>query len=416
MGALTNREVYTPTPFVTAAAWETKFVTVNTTFRVGAVDTVYTVDELCMWTVDYSRVAGITRVDQIEGMDICEGVYCQLIPRCLFLVGYGLVSIIYVLALVGSLLLYVHRSKRIIQLAQPFFLGLVILGTVINTTSIIFLSRDSQDYTDAELDAACIAWPWLLALGHMITTATLVAKMHRVRRVCMAGGSGNSMRKSKVTIKEVSAFIVVCLLFDILVLGVWYGVDPFLWTLQSVSFEADGYMTEVYGHCASSEAWAVLFPFLLLAWHFGVLIYANWLTYATCQLHKISDSKHVAIALFNSIELLLVGVPLLILFQGNVAASYLVLVLFVFLNNIWVLGLVVYGKLYLCLTGRGDSLPDFHRVRGSTRMSGLDPGSEDARRLANLELQFSEESKEQSTGSSEEFRKRCPPDEHASGK
>jgi hypothetical protein len=55
--------------------------------------------------------------------------------------------------------------------------------------SIIFMSRDNWNYSDGQLDAACFAWPWLLSLGQMMTTATLVAKIYRVKAVTAATSS-----------------------------------------------------------------------------------------------------------------------------------------------------------------------------------------------------------------------------------
>jgi hypothetical protein len=284
-----------------------------------------------------------------------------------------MVSTIYFLALLGAMSLYVYRNMKVMQLAQPFFLGLVIVGSMVDATSIIFMSRDGQNYTKEELDRACMAWPWLLAIGHMMTTATLLAKIYRVKKVCMADGTSRSLRKAKVTIKSVSVFIVVCLLYDVIILSVWYSIDPFVWSMHAKSTDSGGYLIDAYGTCSSQESYSWVFPFLLLVGHLHVLIYANVLVYQTRRFHKISDSKNVAICLFNSIQLIIVASPLVVLFNDNVAANYLIRVLFVFLTNLWVLLLVVLQKGYVCVKGQGNVLPDFHTVRrgSATRLSGV---------------------------------------------
>ena len=156
---IAERTYFTPNPITTNNTWDSMFVD----FR----QQVHTVDELCTWSIFYERVAGPTSVDQRE--DICSiNVDCEYVPQALFAVGYSLAAINYALALVAGILLYIHRDKKIVKIAQPFFLGLVIMGTLIDNTSILFMSRDGRESTQSELDAACKTWPILLSVGHMV--------------------------------------------------------------------------------------------------------------------------------------------------------------------------------------------------------------------------------------------------------
>jgi hypothetical protein len=175
------------------------------------------------------------------------------------------------------------------------------------------------------------------------------------------------MRKTKVTTRQVSWFIAAFVMVDIVILSIWYGTDPLRWSLQ-VANESDGYVTQVYASCDSPEKLSAVFPILLVSWHFVTLLYANYLAYQTIHLHRISDSKSVAVAVFHSIELLVIAIPLMILLQGNVAGTYLLVVLFVSLNNAWVLAIIL-AKGYACIRGRGNVLPDLHTLRRSTRLS-----------------------------------------------
>jgi hypothetical protein len=115
--------------------------------------------------------------------------------------------------------------------------------------------------------------------------------------------------------------------------------------------------------------------------HFALLIYANLLAYQTRLYHKISDSKMVAISLFNSIQLLLMASFMLALSGDNVSVSYAVRVSYAFLNNVGVLALVVCPKVYVCLKGRGNVMPEVRhhatsRRRSSAHISGLEPEDE----------------------------------------
>lgn len=352
--AAANRIHFTPNPIATGATWDTMFV--------DFLGEASTVDELCTWNLFYERVAGPTNVNLVE--DICTIVHCEYIPRGLFVVGYFFVITNYGLAVVCAVLLYIYREKKIIGIAQPFFLALVIVGSMVDTTSIWYMSRDNRNYSDNQLDFACAAWPVLLSVGHMITTATLVAKVYRVKILVDAG---SRLARVQVTVRQVSGFILLFVSFDVVVLLVWFLTDPFSWRVDAAAEDLSGYVTQANGVCASSNEASYMYPLIIGVLHLAVLVYANVLAYQTSAYHKISDSKSVAIALFNSIQLLLIGAPILALVGDNVATSYLIRICFVFLNNFGVLVLIVLPKLYLCIMGAGDVLPevDFKSMRQS---------------------------------------------------
>lgn len=204
----------------------------------------------------------------------------------------------------------------------------------------------------------------------MMTTATLVCKIFRVKVLLDAG---TNVRRVEVTVRQVSGFIIVFVGLDAVVLLLWYIMDPFSWRLESSSEDLSGYITQANGICSSEGEFSYLYPAAIAILHLGVLIYANVLAYQTSAYHKISDSKSVAIALFNSIQLLLIGAPILALVGDNVATSYLIRICFVFLNNFGVLVLIVLPKLYQCAVGLGDVLPevDFSRISRKSRVTQL---------------------------------------------
>lgn len=149
----------------------------------------------------------------------------------------------------------------------------------------------------------------------------------------------------------------------------WYVTDPFRWVMRDASEDLSGYVSEVNGVCSSDGENAYLFPLFIGILHLVVLIYANFLAYQTSAYHRISDSKSVAIALFNSIQLLMIGAPVLALVGDNVGTSYLIRICFVFLNNFGVLALIVLPKMYQCVIGRGDILPEVDLSKSAAAVS-----------------------------------------------
>ena len=261
-----------------------------------------------------------------------------------------MVAINYLLIVMCSVMLFIHRKKKVILLAQPFFLGLILFGAAVDTTSIIFMSRDSRQYTKQELDAGCVAFPWLLTLGQMLTTATLVAKIYRVKKVThhMRPGAGvsNLVKKTKVTARDVSGFIIGGLAVDIIILGIWYGTDPFHWTTTVIATDFQGIILSAMGQCSSEGENSWVYPMVIVILHLLLLVYANVLAFQTRQFHRISDSKMAAVSVFNSIQLLLLATIMVAMSGNNVSIAYIIKVCYAFLNNFGVVALSKYHSLY----------------------------------------------------------------------
>lgn len=259
----------------------------------------YAADSLCTWNQYHERINGL--MDTFDTQNACDWVDCLFIPEGLFIAGYVMVTINYLLIVVCSILLFIHRKKKIILLAQPFFLALILLGSAVDTTSIILMSRDSRNYTRSELDAGCFAFVWLLTLGQMLTTATLVAKIYRVKRVTsqMRPGATNLAKKTKVTTKDVAGFIVGGLLVDIIILAVWFGTDPFKWSTTIMSQDFNDIILQAVGQCSSDGTNSWVYPMIIVILHLLLLVYANVLAYQTRAFHRISDSKMAAVSVFN---------------------------------------------------------------------------------------------------------------------
>ena len=431
-GSLTERIRYTPNPIITHSTVKSMII--------EFMDELYAADDLCTWNLHYVNSVGL--YDKYLPNDICDWVECNTIPKGLLYAGYTMVFINVTVAVLCAVGVILYRNKQIMKLAQPPFLMLVILGTFIDTCSILFMNQDNISRSGSSrahdwLDTGCLAWPCLLTLGQMMTTATLVAKIYRVkavtvdaavtpqsRRLRLSGtgsrelfrrrgsdgsfsislkpeappkrqnsdvsnggdrssstnndinatgrggysGGGRGLRRVKVTARDVSGFIVVGLLLDGILLLVWRVTDPFLWDIEVVSHDEEGHILSARGTCTSQGDNYWLLPFFILLLHFGLLIYANILAYQTRRYHEISNSKMVAICLFNSIQLLMIAAIMFALSGDNVSISYLVRSSYAFLNNLGVLLLVVLPKIYSSVFVVGGD-----ERRSITVVSGLHP-------------------------------------------
>lgn len=99
------------------------------------------------------------------------------------------------------------RKNRAILAAQPFFLQLICVGVAMMGLSIIPLAVTDGSIDEDVASMACLAFPWLLALGWCISFSALFSKTMRVNILF----HNPSFRRVKVTPLEVVRPMVVLL-------------------------------------------------------------------------------------------------------------------------------------------------------------------------------------------------------------
>lgn len=92
--------------------------------------------------------------------------------------GLSLASIAMLVILISVTWVFFYRSHSVVIAAQPPFLYVLCLGSLLTTSSIYISSFDEgTGWDDAMLDRACITIPWLLSLGHIVTYSALFTKV-----------------------------------------------------------------------------------------------------------------------------------------------------------------------------------------------------------------------------------------------
>jgi len=100
-------------------------------------------------------------------------------------VGYILMSIVMLCAIAAFVWLCWFHSNKVVLSAQPLFLLMVCVGALVMASTIVPLSLQ-EPISEAGLDIACMASPWLYVVGSTITFSPLFAKtrgIHNVRVV-----------------------------------------------------------------------------------------------------------------------------------------------------------------------------------------------------------------------------------------
>lgn len=93
-------------------------------------------------------------------------------------VGLSLMSVALAAVILSALWIFLNRGHRLIVAAQPAFLYLICLGSILLALVILLSSFDeSHGWTTDQLDRACLAIPWVDSMGHIFVYGALFTKV-----------------------------------------------------------------------------------------------------------------------------------------------------------------------------------------------------------------------------------------------
>lgn len=163
-----------------------------------------------------------------------------------------------------------------------------------------------EDEGDGPVDA-CIAIPWLYSVGFSITFGTLFAKIYRVYGIFLRGRTSvASTRRSSVSFQDTLLTIGKVLLLDVVILGLWTGLDPLHWQRYVIQQDQFGFTLESQGVC-TSEDWK-LFLGALVALHVALCIVACYMCYVSRNIpSRFSEHKYLTIAMVSNLQVFAIG-------------------------------------------------------------------------------------------------------------
>ena len=288
--------------------------------------------------------------------------------------GFILFGVAVMSAVISAIWVFVYHKHRVVKAAQPYFLYLICLGAVVSVSSIVMLSFDeSSGWSEEQLSRACMATPWLVSLGHIITYGALFSKLWRLNRVLQ-------FVRRKVDIIHVAWPSAILVAMALLVLGLWTGLDSLEWN----RYEINPITGESIGECSSDNAAAyiislgaiMLIPTLLT-------FYMAWKTKDVDD--TFSESCWIFVMILIQLEVLLFAVPLIPLLRGvSTNGRYIGYSLLIWTFSMSALLLIIGPKVIaLC---RGDVVhrgPKRGTPPGQVRVSGLSSGSSEQRHSLN---------------------------------
>mmetsp|Transcript_24308 Transcript_24308/g.57583 ORF Transcript_24308/g.57583 Transcript_24308/m.57583 type:complete len:1041 (+) Transcript_24308:187-3309(+) len=259
--------------------------------------------------------------------------------------GLTLMAISLALSSSTAVVIVYYRKARTIQRYQPEFLYLLLVGTIVMTVSIFFISQDeSHGWSSSELDAACLAFPWLLVLGFITIYGALSMKLWRLDRVLQA-------RRIVVKSWHVFSPFMGMLLAAILVLLTWTIYDPLRW--QRIVIDQNSLAS--YGQCQSQHS--VAFLCTLAALMLLSILTAATMSWKTKDVDEnFSEARWIFYAIFLQCQVLLIGIPILVILEETSAdATYVGRLLLIWTVPVSTVLVIVWPKVHRLVFKRNRS-------------------------------------------------------------
>ena len=275
-------------------------------------------------------------------------------------------SINMLICLLSLLVVIIYRKHYIIKAAQVNFMILIVLGSFISTLTIPLLTiDDNEDGSNQRYaDLACKVLPWVYTFGFITTFAPLYAKLLRTATVfdlnksVVSSNARSSANKKKSnnsfasTLRSIAMFWIC----EFGIVGLMTVVAPLEYRRIPVRYSdmVPGFVVESIGECTSHSGLTYVFLASIVGFHIMVLSFVTYYCFKTIHINgAFSEAKHVRIAIFSSLQLLLFSIPVMIILGQNPdpETSLFVRSGVIFLNDSSALLFIVCPKIYYIAFG-----------------------------------------------------------------
>ena len=300
----------------------------------------------------------------------------------LTIVGYVFFSLIAFVALGFIFWTFFNLSTFVIRAAQPVFLVLICLGTLILASTLFPLSVDDENHSQSETDAACMAIPWTLSFGFTLTFAALFSKTWRVNRIFTKAGC---FRVVKVKVVDVLIPMFILLALNSITLICWTTISPLKYERRN-HMGTDGWnrVISTYGSCVSSDGTKGWVPYvvILLVINFSSLIFALIEAYKARNLSvAFSETRYISFTFVLMLQSFVVGIPLLFLVFDEPRDYYVVWLCLIFVTCLVLLFLIFIPKVW----DRNKEREDFPELSFRSQTAKTQTATQTATQAATLE-------------------------------
>lgn len=183
-------------------------------------------------------------------------------------------------------------------------------------------------------------------------------------------GGAKACRKVTVKERDVLAPFIVVFSVNCILLLCWTIIDPMRWFRQPIN---EGDLSNTFGLCKSTGNASKVFAGLVALTNLVALILACVQAYRARKLNdEYSESRWVLVACASWIQVVVIGIPVMLLTQSQPTASYFTKTAFIFLICVSMLVLMFVPKMYIMRQSRIAG-PNFRR-QSSVYRSGTGSG------------------------------------------
>jgi hypothetical protein len=265
----------------------------------------------------------------------------QLIPVPLIWVIRAIAFIFYGLVVSIIVWIFVHRFEPVLRASSPVFMWQMCLGFLCEISAVFPLTmQEDMGVSGSDLNVACMAAPWLYVTGFTLVYGSLLAKTWRIYRIF----NNPAMKRVHITATYLSRLEILFALPVFVIVILWTALDPFSWHRSVSSVDpSSGEVVSTKGECTSNNLTYFLVPILCIYGFFILTgLFLAWKNRDTPT--EFSEGRYVSAAIMTDTELLIIGVPILIIANSNPVASFMVKVLFIFLSVGAMIVVFIYPK------------------------------------------------------------------------
>lgn len=277
-------------------------------------------------------------------------------------VGLTLMSIALFVVSASVVWVGANRTHRVVVAAQPPFLYVLCLGSALSALVILTQSFDESYGWDEEmLDSACVATPWLIYMGILVTYSALFSKLWRVNKVLQ-------FKRARINMRQVVWPALLLLQSAVVILSVWTATGDFGWVREVID-EVSG---ETIGHCTGTDSMVFLAPVAALCAISTMLTcIMAWQTSDVDDMY--SESKWIFSLVLVQMQVMVVGAPVVTILQTlSTNGRYIGLSLIVWTYPMSTMGLIMAPKMLALYRERvGLNERSTRGSAGGTRVTGV---------------------------------------------
>ncbi|XP_023288491.1 gamma-aminobutyric acid type B receptor subunit 1 [Orussus abietinus] len=231
-----------------------------------------------------------------------------------------------------------NRHRRVILSSHPVCNTIMLVGVIACLVSVFLLGMDGRFVSPWEYPGVCQARAWILSTGFTLAFGAMFSKVWRVHRLTtktkadqaklyMAKQKVSSVQK-KVQPWKLYTMVSALLAIDVVILGIWQGLDPLQRTIEVFPLESppfgddDARIRPELEHCESEHNGMWLG--LVYGYKGVVLVFGLFLAYETrsIKVKQINDSRYVGMSIYNVVVLCLITAPVTMVIASQQDASF----------------------------------------------------------------------------------------------